>query len=167
MRFGQREVTAPDGRTWRVGIRWLRRRPRWVGWGFRKQRASRRGDERSAWSEAIVDGGLGELPDAPSAIVFALVMVVVLVLSWFFLFPVLIFLFDALIVLVVAATSIGSQVVLRRPWVVEATTADETSRWAAPNWRATRRLVNVAAHTIELGRPLDTVPGFRQLSHRD
>jgi hypothetical protein len=144
-----RTVVAPDGKEWKVGIRWLPRKPRWKGWGFK--RSKRRASE---WLE-ITDL---PIPDSLSALLIVIGIVIVLVLAWFFVFPVLFLLLDVLIVLVLAGAAVATRVLFRRPWIVQAVSDDETKEWPVVGWRASRDFAAAVAVRLERGLRVDDPP---------
>jgi hypothetical protein len=141
-------VTDPQGRRWTVGIRWLPRPPRWLGWRRKRRRAERA--EGPSWSDLL------DVPDIAAAddirVMLVIVALVLLAFSvWFFVLPVAILLLDLLFVLVLAGLAVFARVAFRRPWVVEARTAGETREWAVVGWRASRHKVDEVATQIQLG----------------
>ena len=147
------EVQAPDGREWTVGIRWLPRRPKWLGWGFERRR--RRHDDASDW------WGVLDIPDFGDSLGWFLVIVAVLIvvaLLWFLVFPVLFFLVDLLLLVLVAAGAIALRVLFRRPWIVQAVSSDEVLTWAVVGWRKSNERVDAVAARLQRGLPLDDLP---------
>ncbi|MEO5837411.1 MAG: hypothetical protein ABIQ73_05725, partial [Acidimicrobiales bacterium] len=75
-----------------------------------------------------------------------------LLLLWFAVIPLLLIVFDALVVVVVFFASLVARVLLRRPWIVVATSIDgtEISREVV-GWRASRAEIAALRQEIELG----------------
>lgn len=145
----QQTVVAPDGREWNVGIRWLPRRPKWVGWGFGRARRAK----SSEWWHVldIPDGGGDSLP----IVLIVVGAIIVLALAWLVVFPVLIFLVDLLLVVLIAAGAVAVRMLFRRPWIVQAVSGDATKEWPVVGWRASSQRAVAIAHRIEQGLPLD------------
>jgi len=157
MQGRSRHVRAPGGREWTVGIRWLPRHPRWRGLGFGRSRSPRpEGERESAWWEFL------DIPDVggDSLTVWLIVIGVLLavVLAWVFVFPVLFFLLDLLVLVVIAVVAFALRVLFRRPWIVQATSGDETLTWPVVGWRASQQRVDEVAARIQRGRSLDDLP---------
>ena len=70
--------------------------------------------------------------------------------SWFFVLPIAILAVDLLFVLLLAAVSIATRVLFRRPWIVEATTPGEQHQRPVVGYRASKEMVDDTARTIEL-----------------
>lgn len=151
-------VRSPDGRRWRTRRRWLERplpSPR-RHWRKTKDEAA------DAWDLGI---GLDELAGGPIVVlVVAAVVVFVLLLG------------IALELVVVAALLVAgllARVVLRRPWIVEATAmgdAEERVAFAVEGWRDSGTALGelrtaIAAsgppERLAVGRPLATKPAGR------
>jgi hypothetical protein len=147
------EVRSPDGRAWTVGIRWLPRRPKWLGWGFGRER-HRRGDS-SAWWYVL------DVPDFGDELGWFFVIlgvVIAVALLWFVVFPVLVFILDLLLLVLLAAGAIALRVLFRRPWIVQAVSDDETLSWAVVGWRKSNERVNAVVARLKRGLPLDDLP---------
>jgi hypothetical protein len=147
-------VTAPDGREWTVGVRWLPRRPRWLGWGFGRRRRAR--GERAAWWDGADIPDFGG--DSLTAWLIVVGLVVAFFLAWFFVFPVLFLLLDLVLVLLLAAGAVAARVLFRRPWIVQAVRGDETREWPVVGWRASRDFALAVAIRLERGLPVDDPP---------
>ena len=155
MQGRSRHVHAPDGREWAVGVRWLPRRPKWFGWGFRARRKGRDSDGSEWWH--ILD-----IPDVAgdSLTVFLIIVgvFIAIVLAWVFVFPVLFFLLDLLVLVVIAIVAVALRVLFRRPWIVQATSGDETLTWPVVGWRASQQRVDAVTARLQRGLPLDDLP---------
>ncbi|HEX2040128.1 MAG TPA: hypothetical protein VHF47_10400 [Acidimicrobiales bacterium] len=141
-------VSSPDGNRWYVRRVWLPWRPRW-----RRPRAD-------STDLNLVDPS-GCLDDTVGAVVAIVAGVVLAVLFVIFVVPVLITLFEVALVLLLAAAGAMARIVLRRPWVVEATPATGSGcfRWKVVGWRRSGEVVDEVARRLAAGeRPL-SVPG--------
>lgn len=150
--LAERRVRDPRGREWRIGIRWLPRRPRWLGWGFRRRR------RRSAPDSAGNRFWLTELPDVGdglTALAVVIVVVAALAIAWFLVLPIVLLVVDVLVVAFLAAGAVCLRVLFRRPWTIEATTVDTDLRWGVVGYRAARRAVAESADMVQRG----LVPG--------
>jgi hypothetical protein len=153
------EVFDRTGTRWVVGRRWT---PRWtridVGKRFRKMH--RRGakapkQRRKRWWDNIdID-----LPLDFDGIVVVVAIVAILLLLWFAVIPLLLILFDVLIVIALFSVGLTSRVLLRRPWTVVATRIDgvEITREVV-GWSASRDEIAALRHEIEVGFA-EAVPG--------
>jgi hypothetical protein len=129
----RRTVTAPDGKTWKVGRRWAPRRPH--------IRRARGGD-------AMFDGFMFD--DLWGVLLGILLVVVVLVL-----FNVLAIAVELLFVLVVLVAGVFGRVVLRRPWVVEARAGGESHEFPVVGWRASEAKIDEISMRLGSGAELD------------
>jgi hypothetical protein len=135
-------VTAPDGRTWEVENRWYR------------HPARRRPDfDDLAGFEFIpnVDFDVGGIV---GTIVVGLVLTVVLGALVVFLLPVLTFLAEIPIVLVMVF-------LVRRLWIVEARSGAAVRTWQVRGWRRSRRAVREVARELQLGVPAEPDEALR------
>jgi hypothetical protein len=152
----ERTVTSADGTVWQVGFRWLPRSPRWPGVGFRQWRKRK---------EKSRDSNLGDwfdlgMPDSLTALIVIVLCVAAVVLAWLFVFPALFFVFDILLLLVIAGLGILARVVLRRPWIIEAKSSEGRYDWGVVGWRAAKRGVDqVALWLRNGGSPAEFRPG--------
>ena len=127
------EVTAPDGRRWRVnrGLKW----PRW--------REPNTGD-----------ANLGDLafwigPDdfALVGLVIGLILFLVFGLLIVFLLPLVLFVLEALLV-------VGALLIMRSMWIVDATTIGpppEARAWRVRGWRRSKRALDEVVRELRLG----------------
>lgn len=162
-------VEDPEGRTWRVGVPLLPWRPRWRGprpslaWtgtagdeGDGDRESSRRRHEVGDLAGEAVGQGLVELPLqvaaetvgeglAPVLLALLLAAVVVIVL-----FGGLVLAVELLVALLLSVGALALRVVLRRPWLVVAVTADDRVTWPVVGLRAAR--AHAAAVADALGR---------------
>jgi len=143
-------VRDPEGREWTVGIRWLPRRPTWLGWG--PGRTRKRGEPSDL---EFLDLAGGCMPDDIPLLAGTAAVIVVLILIWFAVLPVAVFALDLLFVLLLAAGGIAMRVLFRRPWTVEASTAGEARRWPVVGLRSSRAMVGEVSWAIRNGRKLE------------
>jgi hypothetical protein len=134
-------VQTPDGRTWKVRRRWFPRRPR-LG---RAELA----DSTPEWLDV---GGLG---DDLTGIVLAIVIGVVGFLLVLVLFNVVAIAIELILLVLVLFGGMFARVVLRRPWVVQASTdgppADRRA-WKVVGWRRGNRVIADVASQLAAGR---------------
>jgi hypothetical protein len=133
-----REVTAPDGTTWRVANRWYRR-PRF-------HRLDKKVDfDTLDWLGAPFDLGVGDLDGIIGGIVLGVFFVVLLAVVVVVLLPVVLFLLEIPLVLALVF-------LIRRLWIVEAiSAAGERRAWHVRGWRRSRRAVQEVARELEQG----------------
>jgi len=125
------EVTAPDGRVWRVRRRW-----------FRRSREPAGADEAAAGSV------LGDLTFGVFGEIFAVFAVALIFVGVILIFLSLVFLVLEAIVLALAALALG------RPWTIEAVTdgpPPERMAWKVRGWRASRRAIEDVAAQLRGG----------------
>lgn len=155
-----RSVSArsPDGRTWRVEVRWLPWAPRWRG---PRKRSRDKDDVR--WYDWIdigepfawFDEGLG-------GFVTAIVLVVLVVMAALFVLPAFIFIVEVLIVALVVIAGIALRVLLRRPWLVDAYLVEDRRThftWKVVGWRRTEGAMESVAEQLRAGIAVPQVPG--------
>ena len=148
--IGEQTVRDPGGREWTVGIRWLPRRPTWLGWGPGRTRKS-----GSPSDLEFLDLAGGCMPDDIPVLAAIAGVIVVLTLIWFAVLPIAVFALDLLFLLLVAAGGVAIRVLFRRPWIVEASTAGETRHWPVVGLRSSRALVGEVSWAIQNGRKLE------------
>jgi hypothetical protein len=146
---GARKVTDPGGMEWRV-------RPRWrIGPEIRFRR--RRDD---GGVDGLPDlGDLGAADEAAGAIVLVLGLVVLAVLAVVFVWPLLALAVELLIALILVLAGLVARIVLRRPWIVEASTPGGASRlrYRVRGYRAMRRVCAELADRLAAGDREPTV----------
>lgn len=136
----RRKVTAPDGRTWTVGRRWLPGRARvW------RPRLRDIGD--GSWGDIGFDD-LGIF----GAIVLALVALVVVAFLALILLNVVAIALELLILVVLLIAGVIGRVAFRRPWMVFAQSGSDVSQRPVVGWRASRRAIEQLADQIASGR---------------
>jgi hypothetical protein len=161
-------VTAPDGTEWTVRVVW---QPRWpvlvrrIG-GWRRRRSQERREK--AW-DSVAEGAsetadlvptsgggggfLSGLADDEVAFLIAATAIIALAsVFWWLLIPLVPLVVDLAVVLVLLALGLGSRVLLRHPWTVEAT-ASSTGRHsvAVVGWRNALRTRNDVAAQMHAG----------------
>jgi hypothetical protein len=147
--IAEETVVGPDGREWRVGVRWLPRRPTWLGWG-----PGRNPDRKSDWS--LLDGAdVGCVPDEIPVLGAIVAVVLIVLLLWFIVLPLAVFVLDLLFLLLVAAAAIAMRVLFRRPWIVEAATDGEARHWPVVGFRSSKAMVGEVSWALQNGRALE------------
>jgi hypothetical protein len=168
-----RTVTGPDGRTWTVKRVLLPRPPRFEGWkrtekGPETPRPDwavpdepRGRDELGDWGQGVsaaMDVG-NVLGEGPAAVLAGILVVVLIGLAWFLIFPVALFLVDVVIFVLIAVGGIAVRLLFRRPWKIQARTEDpvtESHSWGVVGMRASADAVDAVARVIAQGtRPDD------------
>jgi hypothetical protein len=139
--IGAKRVTAPDGTTWRVGRRWMPKKPvllrkRWFGEG----------------AGGMPDVGLGDVDDV-FAIVFAVIAVLVLsIVLATVVFPIIVFGIELLLVVILLVGGLAARLVFRRPWTIRARASDGRElTWRAAGFRRSGRVRDDVAATLALG----------------
>jgi hypothetical protein len=158
--LGRTAVTDPHGRAWTVGIRWLPRRPRWLGWGRprrRQQRADARNDG-SAWYDDAFPA-LEFLDDSLAGLAAVVALALLIFVIWFAFIPIAVLVLDILFVVVLTIGGVAARVLFRRPWVIEASSEGERVRWPVVGFGASRASVREAAEALAAGRPAATLGG--------
>jgi hypothetical protein len=149
--IAEEAVIDPAGREWKVGIRWLPRRPKWIGWGPGRNRKRKREPRDPSW----FDGLDLPIPDEFPGFLIVLAVIVVLLLAWFFVLPIAVFALDLLLLLLLAAAGVAARVFFRRPWIVEATTEGEVRRWPVVGFRSSREMVAEVSWALQNGRDIE------------
>jgi hypothetical protein len=159
-------VTAPDGRTWTIRIRWLpwraRTRPRWL---FRRRRSKGDGKELrgGGWFDGLVDFPI----DFEGW--WILVAIIALAVLIFLVLPIVIFLVELLVFLIAVGVVVVVRVLMRSPWTVEAVSdgdAGRTMEWRSADLRTTRRAVDTIAKAIKYGQRFIQPEGTHYLGER-
>jgi hypothetical protein len=137
---GGRIVQAPDGERWRVKRRWSNRslpklKGRWRG---------RNGE----WA---AEAGLETAFSALDSIVVAVVGGIVIALVVFVLLPLIGIALELILLFLLITSGILGRVVLRRPWIVEATNLDDPEgsvTFPVKGWRRSGEAIDELASTI-------------------
>jgi len=151
--IAQQSVTDPDGRPWTVGIRWLPRKPHWIGWGPGRNEGKKRTEREWNWYDGLDVFNL-DFSDGPAPLAAIAAIAVFVFVLWFFVLPIAILALDLLFLLLLAAVSIATRVLFRRPWIVEATTPGEQHQRPVVGYRASKEMVDETARTIQLAGTL-------------
>jgi hypothetical protein len=151
--ISEQTVRDPGGREWKVGIRWLSRRPRWLGWGpGRRNKQKQQKDSDWSWLD-VADPGC--MPDELPVLGAIVAVVIIVLLLWFAVLPIAVFALDLLFLLLIAAGGVGLRVFFRRPWIVEATTRGDTRHWPVVGFRSSKRMVGEVSWALQNGRALE------------
>jgi hypothetical protein len=143
------ELRSPDGDRWKVGRRWSDRPlPRWR-WRWRAERGA----------GAAMESGMTAL-DYGESVVVAIVTAVVVGLAVLILLPLVGIALELALLFALLSSGIVGRVVLRRPWIVEATNLDHPERsttLAVKGWRRSGEAINRVVQEISAGgRPTQT-----------
>jgi hypothetical protein len=144
--LGPRRVVAPDGVEWRVGRRWLTRRPR-----FRRPRLG----EPAAESLTHFGPDLASVDFEEGLLVVAAIVAFILVLV-----PLLFFGIELIVLGALLAGGVIARTVLRQPWVIEARSTDPRTsarqlEWTVRGWRNSGKLIDQVASDLSAGREPD------------
>ena len=134
-----RQVTAPDGREWKVGRQWM---PRWV-----RLRPRRKKKDGSGWD--ILDAST--YSDDLGGILVGLALVAIVFVVLFVLFPVVAIALELLLLIVLFIAGLFARVALRKPWHVLAQTGEAAYRWPVKGWRASGERVDEVADQLAAG----------------
>jgi hypothetical protein len=135
-------VTSPDGDRWRVKRRWTNRSLPDV---------RRRFTDNDDGGSAVETGMEGLFSGLDESIVLSIAMAVLLVLFVLVLWPLLGIAFELVLLFVVLSSGIVGRVLLRRPWIVEATNLDHPERsttFGVKGWRRSGQAIEELARTI-------------------
>lgn len=140
---------APDGVEWRVGRRWLTRRPR----SGRPRRGRIAAESLNTLGPGWPDFGNVDLGEA--LLVIAAVVAFLLILL-----PVLFFGIELIILGALLAAGVIARTVLRQPWVIEATSTDSLTpgrqlEWSVRGWRNSGKVIAQVASDLSAGREPD------------
>ena len=146
LQLGPRVVVAPDGVEWRIGRRWLTRRPR-LGRPSRREIAS---ESLSNIGPGLPD--IGNLDLGQGLLLVAAVVAVALILI-----PILFLGIELIVVGALLAAGVMARTVLRQPWVVEARSSDAVAperrlEWRVRGWRKSGKLIGQVASDLSAGR---------------
>jgi hypothetical protein len=130
-----KRVTAPDGTTWRVGRRWLPKKP--VLW---------RSKPKPDWF--FPDIGLGDA----DGVLAVIAVIAVLILLFTVVFPVIVLGIELLLVVVLLVGGIAARLLFRRPWTIRARAGDGRElAWRAVGFRRSGRVRDDVAAALALG----------------
>lgn len=141
-----RTVSSPDGNRWYVRRVWLPWRPR------RRKPVD--------GLDVPLDLAPGCADDLVGGVVGAIVVIVVIAVVLVLVVPLLVTVLEVLLVLLLAVLGGVARVVLRRPWVVEATPATGPGRlrWKVVGWRRSGEVVDAVAQQLAAGQRAVAVP---------
>jgi len=128
-------ILSPDGRQWQVRRRLVPRLGAETVLGRLRRRIRGTLDKTRSAGNAldVADGCLSFDLDAVAVVI---IVVVAVLLAVFVVIPLLVAIVDLVILVVVAVLGVLARIVLRRPWVVEAASADgERHHWRVVGWR--------------------------------
>jgi hypothetical protein len=120
-------VRGPDGQQWRIGRRWLPRRPR-LG-------------RVNTPDFDLPDIDLGDDTGIFATIVIAIVGVVVAIFLALVLFNVIAIAIELTLVIVLLVGGVIGRVVFRRPWQVVARSGARSFSWRVVGWLRSRRVI--------------------------
>ncbi len=145
-----REVTGPDGVTWKVRRRVMHASvtPRWRG-----------ADEPPSLIGQILSPVLGGGEGGLNVALLAFSLILLPVLFAFYLFPVAYLLIEVALFAVLASAGLAGRVLLRRPWRVEAWSSDgHRCFWLVPRYGDGESLVEDVAAAVRTGQALPGRP---------
>jgi hypothetical protein len=138
--IGAKRVTAPDGTTWRVGRRWLPKKP--VLWGKRP----------SGSDMYFPDIGLDDADGVFAAVLVVIAVIAVLILLFTVVFPIIVLGIELLLVVVLLVGGIAARLLFRRPWTIRARAQDGRElTWRAVGFRRSGRVRDDVAAALVLG----------------
>jgi hypothetical protein len=152
-----RTIRDPSGAEWRIRRRWLSRplrRPRFAR--LRRGRGS-----STSWLDV---GDLGGADGVFAYVALVVLVIVVLVVFVLFVWPLLLALADAVVILLAAVAAAVGRLAMGRPWTIEAVRsgcAAERLEWRVNGWRRSGRVIEDIAAALSRGesqpRPTDAV----------
>lgn len=166
-------VRAPDGTVWTIRRRWIRR-PGWRGrsWPWRRKRESDP-DRGGRWDLLdLFNFNFDFGDDIAAGILIVLLVAAFVVFMIFFGWPLLLFLFESLLIIPITfVAGIVGRVLFRRPWAIEATAVQATEEtevaWSVAGWRASSRAADQMAAAIRAtGDVADDPPLVTPRAHR-
>lgn len=144
-------ILSPDGRQWRVRRRLVPRLGAETVLGRLRRRIRGTIDKTRSAGDAldVADGCLSIDLDAIAVVV---IVIVAVLLAVFVVIPLLVAIVDLLILVVLGLLGILARIVLRRPWVVEASAADgERHVWRVVGWRRSGERLDHIAQMLSAG----------------
>ncbi|HLG00831.1 MAG TPA: hypothetical protein VI916_10185 [Acidimicrobiia bacterium] len=84
-------------------------------------------------------------------------MLLLVLLATWVLFPFVLLLMELVVIALVAPLSVVAQIVLRRPWIIEAAPSDnarDRREWKCVGWRASGDFAETVAEKLQQGIPL-------------
>lgn len=169
-------VTASDGNRWTIRRRWAPR-PRWRGpvrlWGRRRD-----GKKKSEAPTTLVDwlefpfrilaDGLSLADDGIGAAILVVILFAAFVVFMIFVgVPLLVFLFETLLIIpVLLVVTALVRVLFRRPWTIEGTDGARRFEWKIVGWRASTGAADRMASQITAHGLPDIEPPGAPRAHR-
>lgn len=146
-----RTVSSPDGNRWYVRRVWLPWRPKWRG----------KKDLDMPNAADGLDAASGCAPEGLDDVLVIVGIVIAVLLMIFFVWPLLIALVEIVLLVLLVLLGVLARVVLRRPWIVEATpaTGQGRFRWKVVGWRRSGEVVDQVADQLAAGVRSVGVPG--------
>ncbi len=141
-----RQVTAPDGREWKVGRQWLPTRVR-----IRRDDIHDPGGGDGGDGFLDTMGDFFGIDDAGAGILVGFAVVALTALLLAVVFPVIALTLELIVLLALFLAGIVGRVLFRRPWHVLARTDDARYRWPVRGWRASGERVNAVADGLARG----------------
>ncbi len=139
-------VTDPSRTEWTVCVRW---RPRHEAL-FRRFGGWRRKKKRNAADELDPTSGFDLLGPVDS-LTALVVLVVALAVFWWVALPLMLLLLDAVFVLIVVLIGMVVRVALRRPWLVDAVSAEQSFELPVIGWKRALRARDGIAGGLKSG----------------
>lgn len=136
-----RTVSSPDGNRWYVRRVWVPWRPKWRG-------------RKPDLPEALdLEHASGCAVDSFDDVLAVVGIVIFVVLFFVFVWPLLFVIVEVLALAVLVLLGGLARIVLRRPWIVEATPATGTGRfrWKVVGWRRSGEVVDEVAAQLAAG----------------
>jgi hypothetical protein len=151
-----KEVVAPDGRAWTVRRRWDPRDPdRKRPFEEVRRQLSTRRQEFTAGD--LFEGGahgVGGLAEGGGIGFLLLLLIFAVALAWFVVVPLFFLAVEVVVVVTLLVAGVAGRVLLRRPWIVEATDDWTIHRWEVVGWRASGDHARLVAEQLAAGMPL-------------
>jgi hypothetical protein len=143
-----RQVTAPDGREWKVGRQWLPARMR-----IRRDRDDARdlGDGGDGGGFLDTMGDFFGIDDAGAGILVGFAVLALSALVFAVVFPVIVLTLELIVLLALFLAGIAARVAFGRPWHVLARTDGARYRWPVRGWRASGERVDAVADALARG----------------
>jgi hypothetical protein len=163
--ISSRTVTAPDGTIWTIRRHWAPK-PRWRGrsrpWRPREER-----DPRRSWGNFLDFPNFDFGDDLAGSILVIVGLILLVVFMIFIGWPLLLFLFETLLIIPITfVAGVAGRVLFRRPWTIEAT-GPRRVEWKVVGWRASSRAADRMEKSIAAtGGVADEPPDETPRAHR-
>lgn len=143
-----------DGREWTVRRHWAPRIGHETLWGriVKRFRSPKRRLRDAAGRVDAADGALMGMQDLVALIVILVGAALFVLIG----LPLLLAVFDVILLVLLAVLGVLGRVLLRRPWTVEACPQGDGGgrEWRVVGWRDSARLVDSLARRLQSGEPL-------------